>query len=107
MLKTRDRGFDGARVLISGSGNVAQYAAQKATQLGGKVLSLSDSNGTIIDEDGIDAEKLAFVQELKNVRRGRIAEYVKQYPTAKYYEGKRRGRLRSATSPCRARRRTN
>lgn len=89
MLKTRDRGFDGARVLISGSGNVAQYAAQKATQLGGKVLSLSDSNGTIIDEDGIDAEKLAFVQELKNVRRGRIAEYVKQYPTAKYYEGKR------------------
>ena len=75
MLKTRDRGFDGARVLISGSGNVAQYAAQKATQLGGKVLSLSDSNGTIIDEDGIDAEKLAFVQELKNVRRGRIAEY--------------------------------
>ena len=58
-------------------------------QLGGKVLSLSDSNGTIIDEDGIDAEKLAFVQELKNVRRGRIAEYVKQYPTAKYYEGKR------------------
>ena len=75
MLKTRNTGFDGKRVLISGSGNVAQYACEKATQLGAKVLSLSDSNGSIIDEDGIDAEKLAFVQELKNVRRGRIREY--------------------------------
>ncbi len=89
MLKTRGMSFEGRRVLISGSGNVAQFAAQKATQLGGKVLSLSDSNGTIVDEDGINAEKLAFVMELKNVRRGRISEYVKQYPNAKYYEGKR------------------
>ena len=89
MLKTRNTGFDGKRVLISGSGNVAQYACEKATQLGAKVLSLSDSNGSIIDEDGIDAEKLAFVQELKNVRRGRIREYAEKFPTAKYYEGKR------------------
>ncbi len=89
MLKTRDAGFDGKHVLISGSGNVAQYACEKATQLGAKVLSFSDSNGSIIDEDGIDAEKLAFVQELKNVRRGRIREYAEKFPTAKYYEGKR------------------
>lgn len=89
MLRTRDTGFDGKRVLISGSGNVAQYACEKATQLGAKVLSLSDSNGSIIDEDGIDAEKLAFVQELKNVRRGRIREYAEKFTSAKYYEGKR------------------
>ena len=89
MLKTRDTGFDGKRVLISGSGNVAQYACEKATQLGAKVLSLSDSNGSIIDEDGIDAEKLAFVQELKNVRRGRIREYAEKFTSAKYYEDKR------------------
>ena len=89
MLKTRDTSFDGKRVLISGSGNVAQYACEKATQLGAKVLSLSDSNGSIIDEDGIDAEKLAFVQELKNVRRGRIREYAEKFTSAKYYEGKR------------------
>ena len=89
MLKTRDTGFDGKRVLISGSGNVAQYACEKATQLGAKVLSLSDSNGSIIDEDGIDAEKLAFVQELKKVRRGRIREYAEKFTSAKYYEGKR------------------
>ncbi|MFB0917305.1 MAG: NADP-specific glutamate dehydrogenase, partial [Collinsella sp.] len=88
-LKSRGDSFEGKNVVVHGSGNVAIYAVQKVSQLGGKVLSLSDSNGTIIDEDGIDAEKLAFVQELKNVRRGRIAEYVKQYPTAKYYEGKR------------------
>ena len=102
MLKTRNRSFDGARVLISGSGNVAQFAAKKAAELGGKVLSLSDSNGTVIDEDGIDAEKLAFVMELKNVRRGRIAEYVKQYPTAKYYEGQRPWGLTKAdiAMPC-------
>ncbi|MDD3885290.1 MAG: NADP-specific glutamate dehydrogenase [Victivallaceae bacterium] len=89
MLKTRNRSFNGAKVLISGSGNVAQYAIEKATELGGKVLSVSDSNGCIIDEDGIDAEKLAFIQDLKNVRRGRIAEYAKQYPTAKYVENAR------------------
>jgi len=102
MLKTRNRGFDGARVLISGSGNVAQYAAQKATELGGRVLSLSDSNGTVIDPDGIDAEKLAFVMELKNVRRGRLSEYTQKYPTALYYEGRRPWQLAKAdiAMPC-------
>ena len=89
MLNTRGEGFHGKKVLVSGSGNVAQYAAEKATQLGAKVLSLSDSNGTIIDPDGITAEKLAFVKELKNVRRGRIREYAEKYPRAVFHEGKR------------------
>jgi len=89
MLATRGESFDGKRVLVSGSGNVAQYAVKKAAQFGAKVLSMSDSNGTIIDEDGINAEKFAFIQQLKNVKRGRIKEYVEKYPSAKYYEGKR------------------
>ena len=89
MLKTRGMDFQKRSVLISGSGNVAQYAAQKVQQLGGKVISLSDSNGVIIDQDGIDEEKLAFIMELKNVRRGRIREYVAKFPTARYYEGRR------------------
>ena len=86
MLKTRNMDMEGKKVLISGSGNVAQYAAQKAFMLGAKVLSLSDSNGSVIDPDGIDEEKFAYVQELKNVRRGRIAEYVQKFPRATYYE---------------------
>lgn len=89
MLKTRDESIEGKRVLVSGSGNVAQYSVEKVNQLGGKVISLSDSNGTVIDEDGIDDEKLQFVLELKNVRRGRIREYAEKYSTAIYYEGKR------------------
>ncbi len=89
MLKTRDDSFDGKTVLVSGSGNVAQYAAEKSTQLGAKVLAMSDSGGFILDEDGIDAEKLAFIMDLKNNKRGRIKEYVKQYPKAKYFEGMR------------------
>ena len=89
MLKTRGNDLAGKKVLVSGSGNVAQYAAEKATQLGAKVLSLSDSNGCIIDPDGISAEKLSFVKELKNVRRGRIKEYAEVYPRAVYHEGKR------------------
>ena len=89
MLATKGENFEGKRVLVSGSGNVAQYTVQKLIQLGAKPLSMSDSNGTIIDEDGIDEEKLAFVFNLKNVKRGRISEYAKQFPTAKYYEGKR------------------
>ncbi len=102
MLKTRKEDLEGRRVLVSGSGNVAQYACQKATQLGAKVLSLSDSNGTIIDEEGICGEKFAFVQELKNIRRGRIAEYVKAFPSAKYFEGKRPWQLTNAdvALPC-------
>lgn len=86
MLKTRNMDMEGKKVLISGSGNVAQYAAQKAFMLGAKVLSLSDSNGSVIDPDGIDEEKFAYVQELKNVRRGRISEYVQKFPRATYYE---------------------
>ena len=89
MLKTRDLGLDGRTVMVSGSGNVAQYAAEKAAQLGAKVVTLSDSNGTIYDADGIDAEKLAFVMDLKNVRRGRIKEYADKFPTAKYFENAR------------------
>ena len=88
MLKTREDSIRGKTVLVSGSGNVAQYATEKATQLGAKVVTLSDSGGYIHDADGIDAEKLAFVMDLKNVKRGRIKEYVKKYPSAKYVAGK-------------------
>ena len=88
MLKTRNNSFDGKTVAVSGSGNVAQYATQKATQLGAKVVTLSDSNGSIYDPDGIDAEKLAFVMELKNVKRGRISEYADKFKCT-YLEGKR------------------
>ncbi len=89
MLKTRSDSFKGKKVLISGSGNVAQYACEKATQFGGKVISMSDSNGTIIDEAGIDAEKLAFIMDLKNVKRGRIKEYADKFTGAKYFDAKR------------------
>ncbi|WP_420552177.1 NADP-specific glutamate dehydrogenase [Tenacibaculum aiptasiae] len=89
MLKTKGDSFEGKVVAISGSGNVAQYACEKATELGAKVVTLSDSKGYIYDEDGIDADKLAFVMELKNVKRGRISEYVNKYPNAKFFEGKR------------------
>jgi glutamate dehydrogenase (NADP+) len=86
MLKTRGDSIDGKTVVISGSGNVSQYAVEKVTQLGGKVVTMSDSNGYIYDSEGIDADKLAYVMELKNVMRGRIKEYVEEYPNAKYYE---------------------
>ena len=89
MLATRGESFEGKTVVISGAGNVAQYAAQKALQLGAKVVTLSDSNGFIYDPDGIDEEKLAYVFELKNVCRGRIKEYVQKYPTAQYFENQR------------------
>ena len=85
----RNTGYEGKTVIVSGSGNVAQYCAQKVTQLGGKVMSLSDSNGTIVDEEGLDAEKLAYIMELKNLYRGRIREYAEQYPGVKYVEGAR------------------
>ncbi|HET8886673.1 MAG TPA: NADP-specific glutamate dehydrogenase [Salinimicrobium sp.] len=88
MLKTRGQKIEGKNVVISGSGNVAQYASEKIMQLGGKVVTLSDSSGYIYDEDGIYAEKLNFIMELKNVRRGRIKEYLDEYPSAKYFEGK-------------------
>ncbi|MCI4463310.1 MAG: NADP-specific glutamate dehydrogenase [Caldisericum sp.] len=88
MLATRNMDFTNKVVAVSGSGNVAQYAVEKVIQLGGKVITMSDSNGTVVDEEGIDAKKLAFVMDLKNVKRGRIKEYVNQYPNAKYFEGK-------------------
>ena len=89
MLATKGDSFQGKVVAVSGSGNVAQFACEKATQLGGKVVTLSDSEGYIYDEAGIDAEKLAFVMELKNVKRGRISEYATKYPSAKFIAGKR------------------
>jgi len=89
MLKTKGETFEGKTVAVSGSGNVAQYAVEKATQLGGKVITMSDSGGYIVDNDGIDADKLAFIMELKNVKRGRISEYTEKYTTATYHEGKR------------------
>ena len=84
MLKEMGTSFDGKTVAISGAGNVAIYACQKAQQLGAKVITMSDSNGYIIDENGID---LAAVQEIKEVRRGRIKEYIETHPTATYTEG--------------------
>ena len=89
MLATKNDSFEGKTVVISGSGNVAQYACEKATQLGGKVVTLSDSKGFIHDPDGIDAEKLAWVMDLKNVKRGRIKEYADQFPNATFHEGQR------------------
>lgn len=89
MLKTKGDSFEGKTVAVSGSGNVAQYATEKATELGAKVVTMSDSSGYIYDEDGIDAEKLAYVMEIKNVRRGRIHEYVEKYPSAKFFKGER------------------
>ena len=89
MLKTKGDSFSGKIVAVSGSGNVAQYATEKVTELGGKVVTMSDSSGYIYDADGIDAEKLAHVMEIKNVRRGRINEYVEKYPNAKFFKGER------------------
>lgn len=88
MLATRNDSFEGKKVTISGSGNVAQYAAEKCLQLGASVLTLSDSNGTIYAKDGITKEQLAWIMELKNVKRGRIAEAAKEFGF-EYLEGKR------------------
>ena len=84
MLTTRSQTLDGKRCLVSGSGNVAQYAVEKILDLGGKVLTLSDSAGYIYDEEGIDRKKLAYVKELKNIRRGRMKEYVEKFKGAVY-----------------------
>lgn len=89
MLGTRDDSLANKICTVSGSGNVAQYTVEKLLELGGKAVSLSDSGGTIHDPDGIDAEKLAFVMELKNIRRGRIQEYTERYSTAEYRPGER------------------
>ena len=89
MLATRNDGLQGKVCLVSGSGNVAQYTVEKLNELGAKAVTMSDSNGYVYDPDGISPEKLAWVMELKNKRRGRIAEYVKQFPKAQYFEGQR------------------
>ncbi|HPR18335.1 MAG TPA: NADP-specific glutamate dehydrogenase [Candidatus Cloacimonadota bacterium] len=88
MLKTRKESFQGKVVAISGSGNVAQYATEKVNQLGGKVVTLSDSNGTIYDPEGIDAAKLAYILQLKNIKRGRIKEYADKYGV-EYWDGEK------------------
>ena len=88
MLQTKGADISGKKVVISGSGNVAQFAAEKIIQLGGKVITLSDSSGYILDADGIDEDKLASVMDLKNNKRGRISEYVNSYPKAKFFKGK-------------------
>jgi glutamate dehydrogenase (NADP+) len=87
MLATRKLDFKGKTVAVSGSGNVAQYTIEKVNQLGGKVITISDSNGTVIDEEGISGKKLEFIMHLKNVKRGRIKEYAEEF-NLKYYEGK-------------------
>lgn len=89
MLKTKNDSFDGKTVVISGSGNVAQYAAEKAIELGATVLTLSDSGGYILDEEGINTEKLKHVMYIKNTKRGRISEYLEKYPNAKFVAGER------------------
>ena len=89
MLKTKGDSVKGKKVLISGAGNVAQYTAEKVLQLGGTVLTMSDSDGYIYDPDGIDREKLDYIMELKNIYRGRIKEYMDNYPTAKYVAGEK------------------
>ncbi|MDX1429134.1 MAG: NADP-specific glutamate dehydrogenase, partial [Rhodothermales bacterium] len=86
MIQTRGDTLEGKRCLVSGSGNVAQYTVEKLLDLGATPITLSDSNGYVVDNDGIDREKLEFVKQLKNVRRGRIREYAEQYPTAEYSE---------------------
>ncbi len=88
MLATKGKDLKGKTIVVSGAGNVAQYAVEKALEYGGKVITMSDSNGAVVDMDGIDRGKLDYVMDLKNVRRGRIREYVQKYPHAKYYEGK-------------------
>ena len=89
MLLRKEDSFSGKKVVISGSGNVAQYAAEKAIELGSTVLTLSDSGGYILDEEGINTEKLKHVMFIKNTKRGRISEYTEKYPKAKFIKGER------------------
>lgn len=100
MMKQAGMDMAGKKVLVSGSGNVATYAVEKATQLGGKVLTMSDSSGYIYDKDGINAEKLAWIQDLKEVRRGRIEEYAKHYKGTEYHEGRPWGVPCDVALPC-------
>ncbi|MGV9005007.1 NADP-specific glutamate dehydrogenase [Flavobacterium sp.] len=101
MLQTKGDSLTGKTILVSGSGNVAQFAAQKATELGAKVLTMSDSGGYIYDAEGIDAERLAYVQEIKNINYGRISDYLNKYPNAKYVAGKRPWEIKADIAlPC-------
>lgn len=101
MLNTRKDSIKGKTIVVSGSGNVAQYAVQKATELGGKVVTMSDSSGYIYDAEGICAEKLAFIMEIKNIKRGRISEYVAKYPSAKFVADKRPWEVKADVAlPC-------
>lgn len=100
MLKTKKDSFKGKIVAVSGSGNVAQFTTEKVTELGGKVVTLSDSSGFIYDADGIDAEKLKFVMRLKNIKRGRIEAYAKKFG-AEYYPNERPWRIKcNVALPC-------
>ena len=99
MLKRKNESFEGKIVTVSGSGNVAQYACEKATELGAKVVALSDSSGYIYDSSGIDAEKLAFVMDLKNIKRGRIKEYAEKYG-CEFSEGRPWGIKCDIALPC-------
>src|SRR5690554_1817888 len=89
MLNVKREVIKGKTVVISGSGNVAQYACEKATELGAKALTMPDSSGYIFDKDGIDAPRLAFIQDLKNLRRGRISEYIDAYASATFHTGEK------------------
>lgn len=89
IFKTQGDNLEGKIITVSGSGNVAQFAVEKSIQCGAKVVTMSDSNGFIYDEAGITAEKLAFITELKEVKRGRLKEYIDQYPEAQYFEGQK------------------
>jgi glutamate dehydrogenase (NADP+) len=101
MLRTKGQNFDGKNVVVSGSGNVAQYAVEKCIQMGAKVLTMSDSKGYIHDANGIDATKLAWIMDLKNNKRGRIESYVQQYPGASFHAGERPwGVACDAAFPC-------
>lgn len=89
MMATKSDGFKGKKVVVSGSGNVSQFAIEKSIEYGAKVLTASDSSGFIYDPEGINTEKLAFIKRLKNIQRGRIDEYTKKYPKAEFHAGER------------------
>ena len=89
MLESKNDGLKDKKVVISGSGNVAQYAAEKCLQLGAKIYTMSDSSGYIFDPEGINSDKLAFIMDLKNVKRGRIIEYINEFPNAKFFKEKK------------------
>ena len=93
MLKTRNISLQNKKIMISGCGNVAQYTAEKAIQMGGKVISMSDSQGTIIDNDGINEEKLYFIKNLKNIKRDTIKKYTEQFKHSKYFYGQKPWKL--------------